>query len=749
MKIYRMAASFGKLSNAKIELGENLNIVQAPNEAGKSTWCAFIRTMLYGINTSDRDKTGYISDKNRYQPWNDASMSGSMTVSWNGQLITLERLSKPRQPFGVFSAVYENTSQPVEGLTSSDAGELLTGMSSGVFTRSAFIRQSDMAVSQTPELEKRISSLISSGDESNSYTDVDKKLRDWMRKRLFKTTGLIPRCEQELEEIDEKLASIEDRITSLAELREKLQQAQIYHDECTAELAMHDKADHYDVQLQLYNAYASCMDLKERCIKMRDRLSASGISDKESLYALRYSLNSLTELPDESPDLAAKAERERLNKISESLKLSRFSPMSASDAEAAVSKASSDYRQADIISSPPAKSLLWAAVLSLVLFVSCGVYGVLFSNLAGLIAAGALAALSLVLYILYFRRKKISQKNQKLKASVLSGFGVSTLDELYSKLGEYKQLLYQSDSASVALAAAEEASKNAAEETRTAKNALFEKLRSIDANVTFETASPLLSSLEQLWDEYSDLATKAKVAAQLYESLSQTHSQDPDFDPQKTVSRPPHSRAELSSSLRYSERELNSLRSSVASIEGELRTTGDPLVLQSRRSELVHTLENAKKEHSAITLAIQTLSEANTEIQNRFSPLLGQAAADIFSRLTSGKYSHLFFDKSLHAKTVPSSESASRDSLLLSDGTLDQLYFSLRLAICELTQPDGSEPCPLILDDALMTFDRARMEAALELLLELSQKRQIILFTCHGREAEYLSGRDGVTFLSI
>ena len=69
MKIYRMAASFGKLSNAKIELGENLNIVQAPNEAGKSTWCAFIRTMLYGINTSDRDKTGYISDKNRYQPF--------------------------------------------------------------------------------------------------------------------------------------------------------------------------------------------------------------------------------------------------------------------------------------------------------------------------------------------------------------------------------------------------------------------------------------------------------------------------------------------------------------------------------------------------------------------------------------------------------------------------------------------------------------------------------------------------------
>ena len=42
-----------------------------------------------------------------------------------------------------------------------------------------------------------------------------------------------------------------------------------------------------------------------------------------------------------------------------------------------------------------------------------------------------------------------------------------------------------------------------------------------------------------------------------------------------------------------------------------------------------------------------------------------------------------------------------------------------------------------------------RCRAALELLLEESKSRQILLFTCQHRESAYLSGRDGVTFLSL
>ena len=76
MKIKSMTAAFGKLDHARLEPGPGLTVIYAPNEGGKSTWCAFWRAMLYGIDTRDRDKKGYLADKNRYQPWSGAPMEG-------------------------------------------------------------------------------------------------------------------------------------------------------------------------------------------------------------------------------------------------------------------------------------------------------------------------------------------------------------------------------------------------------------------------------------------------------------------------------------------------------------------------------------------------------------------------------------------------------------------------------------------------------------------------------------------------
>lgn len=85
-----------------------------------------------------------------------------------------------------------------------------------------------------------------------------------------------------------------------------------------------------------------------------------------------------------------------------------------------------------------------------------------------------------------------------------------------------------------------------------------------------------------------------------------------------------------------------------------------------------------------------------------------------------------------------------RRSLALSRGTVDQLYLAVRLAVCQLCLP-GEDPAPLVLDDALVTFDDRRMALALDALAELGRERQILLFTCQEREGNYLEGRPGVT----
>ena len=68
MIINKVSATFGKLSGESLEFKDGLNVVCAPNESGKSTWCAFIRAMLYGIDSSERQKAGYLPDKTRYAP---------------------------------------------------------------------------------------------------------------------------------------------------------------------------------------------------------------------------------------------------------------------------------------------------------------------------------------------------------------------------------------------------------------------------------------------------------------------------------------------------------------------------------------------------------------------------------------------------------------------------------------------------------------------------------------------------------
>ncbi len=265
MVINKLDATFGKLDGQVLTLTPGLNVISAPNESGKSTWCAFIRAMLYGIDSSERQRAGYLPDKVRYAPWSGAAMRGSMELSLGDKQITLVRTSKtPSAPMREFSAVYTGTNVPVEGLTALNAGQMLTGVERDVFRRSAFIEQGKVAVTHSAELEKRISAIVTSGDEDYSYTEADERLRQWQRKRRFNRRGKLPELEDGLSHkkaLLSELGSIADRRESLTR---ELSEAKVRCEGLEAEMTESRKAVRKEALSSLAGARGEVSSASER-----------------------------------------------------------------------------------------------------------------------------------------------------------------------------------------------------------------------------------------------------------------------------------------------------------------------------------------------------------------------------------------------------------------------------------------------------------------------------------------------------
>ena len=117
-------------------------------------------------------------------------------------------------------------------------------------------------------------------------------------------------------------------------------------------------------------------------------------------------------------------------------------------------------------------------------------------------------------------------------------------------------------------------------------------------------------------------------------------------------------------------------------------------------------------------------------------------------KLTGGRYAEVSLSRELEASAVRPGEVLPRRALALSQGTADQLYLAVRLAVSQLCLPQ-EDPAPLVLDDALASFDGERLGLALDCLVRMGEERQILLFTCHSRERAALEGLDGVRVLTL
>ena len=730
MEIHYLNATFGRLEQQELHLHPGLNLICAPNESGKSTWSAFIRTMLYGLSTRDR---GPLADKNRYAPWSGAAMQGRMDLLADGRACTLLRNTRrANAPMGGFSCTYTGTATPVEGLTALNAGEQLLGVPREVFERSAFIGQNALAVQHDTELERRISALITTGEEDASYTESYERLKKQLnRRRSNRTNGQIPVLEREIDRVQETLREVDA-------LQQQARQAQEETDALerrAAALQRQATQQRAQQRQERVNAYRDAVQAAEDAQRRADALTHAAAALPEDT-ALSLLEGQAAALP---PELSALAEKRRA---------AEDTRRAAEDARAAweahplyPDDAAALERRADAIVPEKAPSpflpfftgsLVVVATVLAFLIRSRGLLPFcLFLTMAGLGVISTLLAVK-------FRRQAIVERKN---------FAAQQRAALEEQIAEYLPLRQQAADNAEAARRAQALADDAEESCRARLTALLVQVRRFAPEAAgLSDAQTALAEMRRRRSALAAAQQQAREAAFYRDALRGQLTEAELSQPAATIT--PDTAEDVTEALAQAQQALTEARRRYDTLLGRIRALDSSSDLTAQLSQKQEELTRLQEEYDAIALAMTALEQANTTLQNRFSPALGARAAEIFSALTAGKYDKVLLSSDLSLSAEAAGDPMSRSIQQLSQGAADQLYLAVRLAICDMVLP-AEKRVPLILDDALVTFDDDRLRAALDYLLSESKNRQILLFTCHDRERAYLQGRENVSVIRL
>lgn len=701
MRIDTMTATFGKLEHQSLSLKPGLNVIHAPNEWGKSTWCAFLLAMLYGLDTRAKGGGKTLPEKERYAPWSGSPMSGRVELNWNGQDITIERTTKGRIPLGAFRAYETHTGMEVPELEGSNCGFLLLGVERSVYQRAGFIRLSDLPVTQDEALRRRLNQLVTTGDDSGDQAKLEKGLRELKNRCRYNRSGLLPQAiaqreglRSTLEEL-EALQAQQERIA--AELEQNAAQQKI--------LANHTAA----------LAYEQFCGQREKLTGAREA-SLRAVQKLEQLEAACREIPSQEEIEKQLSLLRGhRADLEAFQEAQSSLPLPPEPPQAPAcflglSPDQAREQAEADARKLRrnwwwLLLTAGGAAVIGAAALILLKQM---LLGALLAGAGCLFVGAALAAMiqrRRSLQGLASRYGSLSPRSWKEQAE---GYLRDT-EEYRQREANYRRNL---------------------EALAQRRQELKQQHQKLCGDASLEQSSREWEQYgRQRW-ELENARQEASQARREYESLKAMLHPVPPPSQEDTCSLSAQETAIQAEQLRQQERQL---RRREGECRGRMEALGSREKIQAQLTRLEERIAQLQRYDRALALAQLTLTQASGELQRRFAPRISREAQRLFSRMTGGAYDRLTLSQDFSLLCGARQEDALREAQWRSDGTIDQLYLALRLSTAQALTPEA----PLILDDALVRFDDARMQSAMEVLNELSQSRQVILFTCQQREAEF------------
>ena len=697
MRIYAMTATFGKLEHARLELKPGLNIIEAPNEWGKSTWCAFLMAMLYGLDTRAKTTKTALADKERFAPWSRSPMSGRIDLHWNGRDITIERSTKGRTPLGVFRAYETASGVEVPELTAANCGVVLLGVEQSVFRRSGFIRQADLPVTQDEALRRRLNALVTTGDESGDGDRLEAELKDLKNKCRYNRSGLLPQAEAEEKILEEKIAEWESLESQSRQLKQRLAEEKQF----LRQLENHKAALAYDAAEADAARVAEARDHRDR-VESRLAEVEAACAKLPTAEEARQKMQAVSLLQSQWNDL-----QEAFRQLPERIALP------ASPAPAAEDALEADIRRYESLG----KKLPW---LGLILAAAVVLLAAVPAALRGWwVVMGGCLAVAVLLLILGVRIRK---RRTAEAAALEEKYGSPDPVIWRKQLADYREAFSRHQQA-----------QRQRQEQEAALDARREALETQRQDLC---GSRTPQQVLELWQQVLHRREQQERLRQEFQQAEKhLHTLQAMVKPVEKPTMEDTLVYNMEDTLRLmadTRAQQQRLVSRLGQYQGRMEALGDREPLCARLQEVRQRMEKLERIYRAASLGLDTLAKARQELQRRFAPRISRRAQELLGKMTAGRYDRLSLREDICLLSGAEQEDTLHEVLWRSDGTVDQLYFALRLAVAEELIPQA----PLILDDTFVRFDDARLKAALEILKQEAEEKQVILFTCQHRETE-------------
>ncbi len=704
MRIYKMTATFGKLEHATLELKPGLNIITAPNEWGKSTWCAFLVAMLYGLDTRAKTTKTALADKERYAPWSGNPMAGRIDLNWNGRDITIERRTKRRVPLGEFQAYETASGLPVPELTAANCGAMLLGVEQSVFRRAGFIRHADLPVTQDEALRRRLNALVTTGDDSGAADRLAEELKNLKNRCRYNRSGLLPQAEAERDMLEGKLAEMDTLEAQSAKLSGQIEEIKNWlkrlynHQQTQVYAKMQTHLDHVaKTEAALEQLRQKLQSLDAECRTLPAQEQAEQMIRELRIFRTQWN------------DIQAELQKMPKEPQSPQMPLP-FAGMAPEAAREMVKKDSASFTAASATKAPLV--LIFVGILGLLSTAAL----IFLRAYAFAAVAGAAGLLALVWGIW----EKASMKRQS--RDLLIKYGHSHWKHWADPI-----TIYEKELAVYRFSRKEFQQIHSDLEVRLM--VLQKKRESLCGCEEPDTLLDHWERIQKTWAVYHTTYQETLQTQSHHEALcSMIHPvEKPDMPDQLTQSE--EETAQLMSECAM---EQQRLQNRLGQCQGRMELLGRRDTVRKQLDQVNARIARLEETYGALVIAQETLAAARAELQRRFAPRITKQAQKLLSRMTDGRYHSVTMRDDFSLQAGAGQEETLHDALWRSDGTMDQLYLALRLAVAEELTPE----VPLILDDALVRFDDERMSAAVRILKELSVSRQILCFTCQTREAE-------------